>query len=249
MVNLHKAMAMNRRQRLHRFTSIPCHYRLYIARLHTYAYSLSPPTTIIMSFWSRKEKNLIPPVQSEQSSRDELLGRRGVSPGPPSNSSSPRPSAHTYAPSRDGGSPSDAAPPTTRSFSDRYARQNAVGDVYSRGKGDLNQDRSELFSGYNPEKAGSGRFFNDGPAAGREPPPGEEGEEDIEGIKQQIRSTKQDSVMSTRNALRLAREAEETALGTVGKLGSQSGEMSRVYAIGGDTDNLCREIGEHRTLP
>ena len=57
----------------------------------------------------------------------------------------------------------------------------------------------------------------------REPAPGEENEEDVEGIKQQIRATKQESVNSTRNALRLAREAEETARGTLLKLGDQSG--------------------------
>jgi len=59
----------------------------------------------------------------------------------------------------------------------------------------------------------------------REPAPGEEGEEDVEGIKQQIRATKQESVNSTRNALRLAREAEETARGTLLRLGDQSGKF------------------------
>lgn len=86
----------------------------------------------------------------------------------------------------------------------------------------LDRARGELFAGYNPEKAGSGRFFN-GPDVGREPPPGEENEEDVEGIKQQTRFLKQESVNSTRNALRMAREAEETARGTVGRLGDQSG--------------------------
>ena len=52
----------------------------------------------------------------------------------------------------------------------------------------------------------------------------EENEEDVEGIKQQMRTTKQESLASTRNALRLAREAEETARNTVTRLGSQSGE-------------------------
>lgn len=86
----------------------------------------------------------------------------------------------------------------------------------------LDRARGELFAGYNPEKAGSGRFF-DGPEIGREPPPGEENEEDVEGIKQQTRFLKQESVGATRNALRMAREAEETARGTLGRLGDQSG--------------------------
>lgn len=75
------------------------------------------------------------------------------------------------------------------------------------------------------QKAGSGRFY-DGPARGRTPPPGEENEEDVEGIKQQTRYVKQESANSTRNALRLAREAEETARSTLGRMGDQSGTFA-----------------------
>lgn len=52
----------------------------------------------------------------------------------------------------------------------------------------------------------------------------EEEDEDIEQIKGQIRFTKQESVNSTRNALRLAAEAEESGRNTLGMLGSQ-GEL------------------------
>jgi len=103
-------------------------------------------------------------------------------------------------------------------LADRYKRNLGVGDVYSRNEGQLEQDRNELFAGYNPAKAGSGRFFD-----GQSFPEGE-GEEDEEGIKQQTRFVKQESVASSRNALRLAREAEETALNTVNRLGDQSGK-------------------------
>jgi len=48
-------------------------------------------------------------------------------------------------------------------------------------------------------------------------------EEEIQAIKFQIRNTKQESLSSTRNALRLARETEETATNTMVKLGEQSG--------------------------
>jgi len=98
------------------------------------------------------------------------------------------------------------------------------GGYNSSGGGAPDPNRSELFSGYNPERAGTNRFTasDRGPEL-REPAPGEENEEDVEGIKQQIRATKQESVNSTRNALRLAREAEETARGTLLKLGNQSG--------------------------
>ena len=204
-----------------------------------------------MAFWRKSEKNLIPPVQSEESKRNELLGSRGTnstSPRPPNNY--PRSTSSTYVASRDGDPYSSApsgTPPPQNNYGggnyggDRYVRQNAVGDPYSRGRGDIDQDRNELFSGYNPQKQGSGRFFNDGPAGGPPrrgtPPPGEENEEDVEGIKQDMRFLKQDSVNSTRNALRLAREAEETARNTVTKLGSQSGMF--LVASHADHDQGC----------
>lgn len=148
-----------------------------------------------MSFFKRKEQNLIPP------------------PSQPEQRGPPKSSASTYVPSRDG---------------DRYGNNN---NSYDRqpssggyGGGAPDPNRSELFSGYNPERAGANRFTASerGPEL-QEPAPGEENEEDVEGIKQQIRATKQESVNSTRNALRLAREAEETARGTLLKLGNQSG--------------------------
>jgi hypothetical protein len=55
--------------------------------------------------------------------------------------------------------------------------------------------------------------------------PEEGDDDDVEGIKQQTRSLKQDSVQSSRNALRLAREAEETARNTLLRLGDQSGVL------------------------
>ncbi|KAI0801299.1 hypothetical protein C8Q74DRAFT_1190599 [Fomes fomentarius] len=186
-----------------------------------------------MSWFSRKEKTLIPAVQSEDARRQELLGSRGTnsaSPRPPSNFS--RSSSATYVASRDGdpySSPTSVPPPPIN-YGDRYTRKDAVGDVYSRGQGNIDRDRGELLGGYKPQKPGSGRFFDDAPprAPGRRgtPPPGEENDEDVEGIKQDMRFMKQDSVNSTRNALRLAREAEETARNTVNKLGSQSEKLA-----------------------
>lgn len=173
-----------------------------------------------MSFFKRKEKNLIPPIP-------DPVPIRGPSPGGPP---SYRSNASTYVPSRDGDPYSTSKPsPASNSYGGGYARQNAVGDVYTRGQKNIEQDRGELFSGYNPEKAGSGRFFNEapgGPPRRDEPAAGEENDEDVEGIKQQLRFTKQESVNSTRNALRLAREAEETARNTLGKLGTQSGKAA-----------------------
>jgi len=64
--------------------------------------------------------------------------------------------------------------------------------------------------------------FFDGPSFPADP----QGEEDEEGIKQQTRFVKQDTVASSRNALRLAREAEETALNTVNRLDDQSERLA-----------------------
>ncbi|KAI0322713.1 protein transporter SEC9 [Amylostereum chailletii] len=178
-------------------------------------------------FNKRKERNLIPPIESAAPS--SAAGSRV-------NSSSPRPpvrsTAATYVPSRDGdpynsysSQVATAPSPESSALLDKYQRNKPVGDMYSRGQGNLDQDRNELFSGFNPEKAGTGRF-TDGPGLGREPPPGEENDEDTEGIKQQTRFLKQDSVNSTRNALMLARQAEETARSTIGRLGDQSDKLA-----------------------
>ncbi|ODQ65153.1 hypothetical protein NADFUDRAFT_83220 [Nadsonia fulvescens var. elongata DSM 6958] len=53
-------------------------------------------------------------------------------------------------------------------------------------------------------------------------------EEDVDAVKQQLRFTKQESVASSRNALRLAEEAEESGRNTLGMLGSQSERLSNV---------------------
>ncbi|TFK75733.1 hypothetical protein BDN72DRAFT_954882 [Pluteus cervinus] len=201
-----------------------------------------------MSFFRRKDQNQIPPVAPSGG------GGSGNSSSPrPSN----RSNANTYVPSRDGdlsgsydtssykytqqGPPapipdSDPYSSTARRYGQSTGRSSgAVGDVYSRGAAasatsgpvDLDRDRNELFSGYNPEKAGSGRFF-DGPSTGARPPPreGEETEEDVEAIKKDIRWVKQESVNSTRNALRLAQEAEETGRNTLLRLGDQSEKLA-----------------------
>lgn len=47
-------------------------------------------------------------------------------------------------------------------------------------------------------------------------------DEEVEGIKQNIRSVKQDSLASTRNTMRMAQEADSSAVNTLGMLGSQS---------------------------
>ncbi|KAG0708895.1 hypothetical protein DFH29DRAFT_821381 [Suillus ampliporus] len=201
-----------------------------------------------MSFFKRKEKNLIPPLQHTVSTPD---GSRGSS---RSTSSLPsyKSSASTYVPSRDGPDPYNTM--STRTLSqnsyDKYDNSSTTAGKTANVETDRN--RNELFAGYNPQgKTGSGRYF-DGPALGREPPPGEENEEDVEGIKQQTRFMKQESVNSTRNALRLAREAEETAGNTITRLGDQSEKLANTErhldVSKGHTLRAEDQIGELKQL-
>ncbi|KAF7320314.1 Protein transport protein [Mycena kentingensis (nom. inval.)] len=205
-----------------------------------------------MSFLRKKSNNnesLIPPVGGGNSSSPRPAGRNMGSANTYNASRDGDPYAQSDAYSRNDYAKSDPYaekrdpygdrkqayqdapqydnPPAGNNFRDKYNRNKGVGDVYSRGGGaQLEDDRAALFSGYNPEKSqGSGRFF-DGPGLGREPPPGEENEEDIEGIKKQTRYIKQESASSTRNALRLAREAEDTARNTLNRLGTQSERLA-----------------------
>ena len=53
-------------------------------------------------------------------------------------------------------------------------------------------------------------------------------DEDVEAIKQEIRFTKQESLSSTRNAIRIASEAEETGRNSLTRLGGQSEKLSGV---------------------
>lgn len=88
--------------------------------------------------------------------------------------------------------------------------------------------RDELFRSARPPKENFGAQSLDAPydQYGR----GQDGEQnayaneddEVEAIKQQIRYTKQESLASTRNALRTARETEEVARATLTKLGDQT---------------------------
>jgi len=53
-------------------------------------------------------------------------------------------------------------------------------------------------------------------------------EEDVDYIKSQIRTTKQQTLQSSRNALRMVMEAETTGANTLNQLGSQSEALNRI---------------------
>lgn len=93
--------------------------------------------------------------------------------------------------------------------------------------------REELFRGAQPDKrlepsseygAPDGDDNRNGDQGGMQTQ--EEEDEDIEGIKQEIRFIKQESLSSTRNALRMANEAEEAGRSTLTKLGQQSESLA-----------------------
>ncbi|GAA5908004.1 hypothetical protein JCM8208_004020 [Rhodotorula glutinis] len=100
--------------------------------------------------------------------------------------------------------------------------------------------RNELFAGAPPPGQGrqggpSGQYggggynpYDDQDQQGGQQEQQFENEEDqeVEGIKQQTRFIKQESLASTRNAVRIAREAEETARATLDKLGEQSDRIA-----------------------
>ncbi|BGP36387.1 Protein transport protein S9 plasma membrane t-SNARE [Rhodotorula kratochvilovae] len=115
----------------------------------------------------------------------------------------------------------------------------AKGSWFGRGKDKEQEQRSELFAGAPPPGQGHPGFDARGPQqqGGGYNPYGEQGgqqeqqfeneeDEEVEGIKQQMRFVKQESLASTRNAVRIAREAEETARATLDKLGEQSDRIA-----------------------
>ncbi|CAN6626353.1 hypothetical protein TRVA0_010S03048 [Trichomonascus vanleenenianus] len=96
---------------------------------------------------------------------------------------------------------------------------------------ELNATESELSAAY-PQKQQS------------EPPEFIDSEdEDVEAIKGQIKFTKQQSVNSTRNALRMAAEAEESGRNTLGMLGAQGERIASTehYLSLADTQNKIAE--------
>ena len=175
-----------------------------------------------MPLFKRKDKSVIPPVapapgydggpvslsstpaQPGAAARQQLFGSKTPS------STGPPAVIDPYANSR-GASSLSRAPPSYTS---------TPGDPYGDAKGA--SERDQLFSGFTPkEDVPKTRKYG---YEGRENEDDFDEDEEIEGIKQEMRDVKQESLAGTRNALRIAREAEDTARGTLAKLADQSGE-------------------------
>lgn len=148
--------------------------------------------------FSRKKAVEIPPVE-QPASRPPPSNRSLLSSSraPPSNSSIR----------------SQAAP----SYSSRGGRYNDTDAV---------DNRQELFKGARaPPRSFVDRDMDEDPRQ-RQRGAMDDEDEEVEAIKHQIRFTKQETVGSSRNALRIAREAEETARNTMNRLVDQSDRLA-----------------------
>ncbi|KAJ1579182.1 hypothetical protein NDA12_006772 [Ustilago hordei] len=202
-----------------------------------------------MGLFSKKSSNKIPPAESAPPPQSNAPGRyssQGGGAGP----SGQRTGAGYGGPG--GAGYSDAASPQAGYgqqqyggapvYQDRFANARAPGagfgscyDQYAGSGGtnkSANLSRSVKISAGEEDdlQAEYGRGSGQGDASasrgydGLEQQQEQRDEEDdeVEAIKQQMRFTKQESLSSTRNAVRIAREAEETATNTMFKLSDQS---------------------------
>ncbi|KAL7413418.1 hypothetical protein BDY24DRAFT_407053 [Mrakia frigida] len=172
-----------------------------------------------MSFFKRKDKipPPPPPTLTPNQQRAQLFG------GSTDHHYTPPPADDPYS-SRHRSNNDSASIAPSYSSSDPYASRSQSNPA-TRVESD--PARAALFAGYNPEaipREVGRRVYGDreGEEAGGGEQQQEQEDEDVESIKRDIRGVKQESLGSTRNALRIAREAEETARGTLSKLGDQS---------------------------
>ncbi|WFC94824.1 Protein transport protein S9 plasma membrane t-SNARE [Malassezia brasiliensis] len=160
----------------------------------------------------------------------ELLAEYGGGGVSAQRSSRPQPPSDPYGAPRDPyGAPRDpyGAPRDSYGASTQRGSGMATGSQgYASGlsayaQPSYNASQAPAYSGTGGA-APSSYLAHDPYAQTQEQQPLDPEEEEIQDLKFQIRATKQESLSSTRNALRLARETEETATNTMLKLGEQS---------------------------
>jgi len=164
-----------------------------------------------MGFFSKKEKS----EKADDDNRSALFGnRKAASPAPSQNPYSAPPPP--YQPNASYGAPAPVDRNRDALFANRPQPQHShssppapQGGAYARP------------DGYAPSSGGYGQGYGNNTNSDRQMTEEEEEEEDVEAVKQQIRFTKQESVASTRNALRVAAQAEETGRNTLARLGQQ----------------------------
>ncbi|KAF9105891.1 Protein transport protein S9 plasma membrane t-SNARE [Mortierella sp. GBA35] len=111
----------------------------------------------------------------------------------------------------------------------QYGQNNSNGGGYGGNQYGGNQYGSNS-QGYGGQQQYGGQQYNNYGQYGDQngPAPGQETEEDVNRVAQQIRDTRQESVNSTRNALRALQEAEESSGRTMTQLGEQSEQLGRI---------------------
>lgn len=197
-----------------------------------------------------QKKNSEASSTSNDPNRSALFGSRGAPPA----RTSPSPDSRSNGPYAQRPDPYAQRPDPYAQRQDPYARDPYASRGYqqqpqqssrppapSRGYHNETQDgaRDALFGNRPPPQAdpyGRSRGPYGGGAPSNEPDRYDEyqqqaqdnDDEDVEAIKQEIRFTKQESLSSTRNAIRIASEAEETGRNTLTRLGGQSEKLSGI---------------------
>ena len=176
-----------------------------------------------MGFFSKKDKAA---EAADESARSSLFGNRST-PQPtqnPYSAAAPPPPYQQQANSRSAyNQPPPSVASTDRKRDELFSgRQQAPASAY--GAPNAYQTPSAAPSnayGQPAPAGGSGTYGSNSYGADTTLSAEQEEEEDVEAVKQQIRFTKQESVSSTRNALRVAAQAEETGRATLARLGQQ----------------------------
>lgn len=148
-----------------------------------------------MSFFRRnKDSPLIPPVAPTASQQQSA---NAASSDPYANPSSKAPSGDPYARAKpaggvQGGGSSGGGDPYAQTAQGRAGDHNP----YAKRGGEHEQARNELFAGFSaPEKPQAERKYG---YEGREMEEDFDEDEEVEGIKQEMRGVKQESLASTR---------------------------------------------------
>jgi protein transport protein SEC9 len=125
--------------------------------------------------------------------------------------------------------PNARDPYASRGYQEQSSRPSTGPRGYSNDSQDSN--RAALFGNRPPPQKGSSQQYTAAPEPDRfneYQQQAENSDEDVEAIKQEIRFTKQESLSSTRNAIRIASEAEEQGRNTLSRLGGQSEKLSGI---------------------
>lgn len=203
-----------------------------------------------MALFGKKKKELIPETNSGVPSGGYSGG--GTTDGSSSYAGSSRGGPPAYvAPSMGGGGYGQQAPnysnnhgPSGTYGSHGYPEDRKTTNNNNHYDGNRNaqqSDRNRLLSRSSSSNT-SNSYAARAPApqgeAGTEASQLNEEDEEVEGIKQQMRFTNHESLASTRNAVRIAREAEETGRATLDRLGLQSGTLYTLRKLDGESSRL-----------